>query len=76
MVSHLYTCDADAEPIHRYRPGGYHPVSLGDELKGGRYKSLHKVSGVDTQRPGLLETRSKQRLILQVSNNGIGPTSF
>ncbi|KAJ8131840.1 hypothetical protein O1611_g1784 [Lasiodiplodia mahajangana] len=43
MVPHPYTCDVDAEPIHQYRPGGYHPVRLGDQLKGGRYKILHKV---------------------------------
>ncbi|TRX97280.1 hypothetical protein FHL15_002074 [Xylaria flabelliformis] len=43
MTSHPYACDIDAEPIHRYRPGGYHPVSLGDQLKYGRYKILHKV---------------------------------
>ncbi|KAI0855953.1 kinase-like domain-containing protein [Xylaria cubensis] len=43
IPSHPYTCDIDAEPIHRYRPGGYHPVSLGDQLKNGRYKILHKL---------------------------------
>ncbi|KAI1425415.1 kinase-like domain-containing protein [Xylaria sp. FL1777] len=43
MASYPYTCEIDAEPIHRYRPGGYHPVRLGDQLKSGRYKILHKV---------------------------------
>ncbi|THY81555.1 kinase-like protein [Aureobasidium pullulans] len=38
-----YTCDVDAEPIHRYRFGGYHPVRLGDAFKQGRYKVLHKL---------------------------------
>jgi serine/threonine protein kinase len=36
-------CDIDAEPIHRYRPGGYHPIHLGDTLKSGRYQVLHKL---------------------------------
>ncbi|KAI8945320.1 kinase-like domain-containing protein [Xylaria longipes] len=43
MLLHPYTCDVDAESIHRYRPGGYHPVSLSDQLKSGRYKIFHKV---------------------------------
>ncbi|KAI0531648.1 kinase-like domain-containing protein [Xylaria digitata] len=42
-ASQPYTCDVDAESICRYRPGGYHPIRLGDQLKGGRYKILHKV---------------------------------
>jgi hypothetical protein len=38
-----HTCDVDAEPLHRYRKGGYHPVCLGDLLKDRRYKILHKL---------------------------------
>ncbi|KZF25835.1 kinase-like protein [Xylona heveae TC161] len=38
-----YICDIDAEPLHRYRPGGYHAVRLGDILNDGRYKILHKL---------------------------------
>lgn len=41
-----YTCDIDAEPLHRYSLGGYHPVHLGDYLKDGRYKILHKLGWV------------------------------
>ncbi|KAJ5749401.1 hypothetical protein N7533_006429 [Penicillium manginii] len=33
----------DAEPLYRYRLGGYHPVTLGECLKAGRYKVLHKL---------------------------------
>ncbi|KAI3327970.1 kinase-like protein [Xylariaceae sp. AK1471] len=43
MASHPYTCDVDAESLRRYRPGGYHPIRLGDQLKSGRYKIVHKV---------------------------------
>lgn len=39
----LYTCTIDAESLHRYIEGGYHPISLGDYLKDGRYKVLHKL---------------------------------
>ncbi|KAF5671132.1 CMGC SRPK kinase [Fusarium denticulatum] len=38
-----YRCDVDAELLHRYRPGGYHPVALGDLLSDGRYRVLHKL---------------------------------
>ena len=31
------------ENILNYRPGGYHPVALGDTLNGGRYKIHHKL---------------------------------
>ncbi|KAJ5413494.1 hypothetical protein N7465_005799 [Penicillium sp. CMV-2018d] len=39
----LYISPVDAEPLHRYRQGGYHPVTLGERLKSGRYKVLHKL---------------------------------
>ena len=38
-----HSCDIDAEPLHRYKMGGYHPVHLGDRLSNGRYKVLHKL---------------------------------
>ena len=31
------------ESVLRYRPGGYHPVCLGDTFKGGRYTIHHKL---------------------------------
>ena len=43
MRTQTYCCDIDAEPLHRYGPGGYHPLGLGDVLKDGRYKILHKL---------------------------------
>ncbi|CAI7577538.1 unnamed protein product [Penicillium discolor] len=39
----LHISPVDAEPLHRYRQGGYHPVTLGECLKSGRYKLLHKL---------------------------------
>ncbi|KAL8689210.1 MAG: hypothetical protein Q9224_004693 [Gallowayella concinna] len=38
-----YYCDVDAEPLDRYRKGGYHPTNLGDVFKDGRYKVMHKL---------------------------------
>ena len=31
------------EDIEEYRPGGFHPISIGDLLAKGRYKILHKL---------------------------------
>ncbi|KAK4870999.1 hypothetical protein LT330_000236 [Penicillium expansum] len=31
------------EGIHRYRPGGFHPVSLGDKFHDGQYTVYHKL---------------------------------
>ncbi|KAK9364304.1 hypothetical protein V1509DRAFT_650740 [Lipomyces kononenkoae] len=39
----LYTSAIDAEPLYRYRKGGYHPITLGNFLKNGRYKILDKL---------------------------------
>ncbi|OBZ77877.1 hypothetical protein A0H81_01584 [Grifola frondosa] len=33
----------DIEDLEKYRPGGFHPVSVGDVFNGGRYKVLHKL---------------------------------
>ncbi|TDL22816.1 kinase-like protein [Rickenella mellea] len=33
----------DVENLENYRPGGFHPVSIGDLFAGGRYKVLHKL---------------------------------
>ena len=36
-------CEVDAEPLERYRKGGYHPTRLGDIFKDGRYQVIHKT---------------------------------
>ena len=43
MDQFLHTCNVDAEPLHRYQTGGYHPIHLGDILKDGRYRIMHKL---------------------------------
>ncbi|KAG6187208.1 hypothetical protein E4U24_000301 [Claviceps purpurea] len=42
-LAQRYGGGIDAESLDRYEPGGYHPVALGDVLKDGRYKILHKL---------------------------------
>ncbi|KAK4980834.1 hypothetical protein LTR28_000116 [Elasticomyces elasticus] len=36
-------CLDSVEDVEKYRSGGYHPIHLGDVLKGGRYLVLHKL---------------------------------
>lgn len=31
------------EPLSRYAPGGFHPVTLGDKFRNGRYIIRHKL---------------------------------
>lgn len=38
-----FYCEVDAEPLKQYRKGGYHPTHLGDVLKAGRYRIIHKL---------------------------------
>ncbi|KAF1841475.1 kinase domain-containing protein [Cucurbitaria berberidis CBS 394.84] len=33
----------DTEDIEKYRPGGFHPVHLGDRYDDGRYRIVHKL---------------------------------
>ncbi|KZT06982.1 kinase-like protein [Laetiporus sulphureus 93-53] len=33
----------DIEDLEKYRPGGFHPVTIGQVFAGGRYKALHKL---------------------------------
>jgi serine/threonine protein kinase len=43
MDGSSHICDIDAEPLHRYKKGGYHPVHIEDSMNDGRYKILHKL---------------------------------
>ncbi|OAX84919.1 CMGC/SRPK protein kinase [Emergomyces africanus] len=43
MDQPLYISFVDAEPLHRYQQAGYYPVVLGEYLKAGRHKVLHKL---------------------------------
>lgn len=37
-----FYCELDAEPLERYRKGGYHPTHLGAKFNDGRYKTVHE----------------------------------
>lgn len=44
----FYSCPASQflvseEPLSDYKPGGYHPISLGETLRYGRYTVCHKL---------------------------------
>ena len=39
----VFHCEVDAEPLERYRKGGYHPTHLRDHFKDGRYRIIHKL---------------------------------
>ncbi|KAF7559806.1 hypothetical protein G7046_g4352 [Stylonectria norvegica] len=42
-VGYVYHHIEDVELLEKYRIGGFHPVSLGDDLKDGRYRIVHKL---------------------------------
>ncbi|KAJ9223810.1 hypothetical protein DTO169C6_3924 [Paecilomyces variotii] len=42
-VYHQHNLLYTEEKLSRYRPGGYHPVCLGDTFKNGRYTVYHKL---------------------------------
>lgn len=33
----------DIEDVEEYRPGGFHPVRIGDDFAGGRFRVIHKL---------------------------------
>jgi len=51
------------ESLERYRPGGYHPITLGDELCQGRYQVVHKLGYGGTSTTWLAEDRNSRRLV-------------
>lgn len=40
---YLLVCFPDCEDVEKYRPGGFHPVHLGDVYDQGRYTIVHKL---------------------------------
>ncbi|PYI03357.1 kinase-like protein [Aspergillus sclerotiicarbonarius CBS 121057] len=43
MDQPILSCPIDAEPLDRYKRGGYYPTTLGCAPANGRYKILHKI---------------------------------
>jgi len=40
---YLFSDFDSIEDVEMYKPGGFHPVSIGDVFSNGRYKVLHKL---------------------------------
>lgn len=57
------TCELDAEPLRRYKAGGYHPLHLGDHFKSNRYEVLHKLGWGGYATVWLAKDRKCVRLI-------------
>ncbi len=38
----IYQWQEDVENLEAYCPGGYHPISIGDQYQDGRYEVVHK----------------------------------
>ncbi|PGH01513.1 hypothetical protein GX51_05200 [Blastomyces parvus] len=65
----LYISTVNAEPLHRYRQGGYHPITLGESLKAGReemYVAV-KISVAETEYDG--HTRELQTMKVLASHH-------
>ena len=45
--------------LENYRPGGFHPLSIGDSFCGGRYKVLHKLGYGSTSTVWLARDKAK-----------------
>jgi hypothetical protein len=40
---YIRAVDDDLEKLHGFRPGGYYPIHLQDELHDGQYRVIHKL---------------------------------
>ena len=43
LLPRIYEWEYGVEELERYEVGGYHPIHIGDELRGGRYRIVHKL---------------------------------
>ncbi|KAJ7062005.1 kinase-like domain-containing protein [Mycena amicta] len=50
----------EVEPVEEYRPGGLHPILIGDEFSQGRYKIMHKLGFGGSSTIWLARDKQKQ----------------
>ncbi|KAL9104700.1 MAG: hypothetical protein Q9163_000378 [Psora crenata] len=53
----------NVEDVEKYRKGGFHPIHLGDALKGGRYCVLHKLGHGGFSTVWLAHDKLQDRLV-------------
>jgi len=53
----------NVEDVEKYRSGGFHPIHLGDSLKGGRYRVLHKLGYGGFSTVWLAHDENQDRLV-------------
>ncbi|KAF7715949.1 Uncharacterized protein PECH_004628 [Penicillium ucsense] len=62
MDQPTYISPIEAEPLYRYRQGGYHPVTLGECLKAGRTETYVAVKITVAEQEHDRETRELQTM--------------
>lgn len=58
-----YFSEIEAEPLPRYRHGGYHPIHIADEFDRGRYRVTHKLGWGGYSTVWLAHDSLKSRLV-------------
>lgn len=58
-----YFSELPVEPLERYRPGGYHPTHIGDDLNNKRYTISHKLGWGSYSTVWLAQDRIRARLV-------------